>query len=335
MKRELTNQELLDRYVHAVKMLLPADKMDDIAAEISSNLQSLVEDQAMQRGRELSSDELSAILKQHGHPILVASRYRDQTKRGLISPELFPFYWFTLRAILALWVTIRVIVAVFTLQGTATAGAILLPLGRDILLAAFYIPAGVTLMFAVWEYLEFKFRYSERWKPESLPPIPPIWQPREQRPVVQMIGGVAWLIFLAMALFVPGLFWVWGGRGVFSPSEAVYAMRLPVWLLALFGISQSWLNHTRFAAAEWRRFLRIAVVVAGLVLALFLLRGGDLLVAGPNWDPTQGKSLATLNQMVAGVLVLGCVFSGLLCLHELRRSVRRLGRDRQTADSAS
>jgi hypothetical protein len=44
MKRELTNQELLDRYIHAVKMLLPADKMDDIAAEIRSYLESLVED---------------------------------------------------------------------------------------------------------------------------------------------------------------------------------------------------------------------------------------------------------------------------------------------------
>ena len=33
MKRELTNQELLDRYIHAVKMMLPPDKMEDIAAE--------------------------------------------------------------------------------------------------------------------------------------------------------------------------------------------------------------------------------------------------------------------------------------------------------------
>jgi hypothetical protein len=332
MKRELTNQELLDRYVHAIKMALPADRMDDIAAEISSNLQSLVEDQATQLGRDLTPGDVSAILKQHGHPLLVASRYRDQPTRGLISPELFPFYWFTLRAILALWVTIRVIVAVFTLQGTETAGSVLLLLGRDIVFAAFLIPAGVTLIFAVWEYLEFKFRYSERWKPQALPPVPRIRQPpSSQRPMVHIVGGVVWIVFWALVLFVPGFFWIWGGRGVFSPSETLYAMRLPIWLLALFGISQSWLTHTRFAAAEWRRILRIAVVVSGVGLGLFLLSGGDLLVAGPNWDPTQGQSLATLNQMAAGVLVLACVCSGLMCLPELRRSVRRLGRNRQTA----
>ena len=49
MKRELTNQELLDRYIYSVKTMLPPDKMDDIAAEISSNLESLLED----RPREL------------------------------------------------------------------------------------------------------------------------------------------------------------------------------------------------------------------------------------------------------------------------------------------
>jgi len=339
MKRELTNQELLDQYIHSVKMLLPPDKMGDIAAEIRSNLQSLVEDQAMQLGRELSLEEMSAILKQHGHPMVVASRYRDQPGRGLISPELFPFYWFTLRAIFGLWVTVRVIIAVFEFQGTATAGSILLRLGRDILLAGFIIAAGVTSVFAAWEYLEFKFRYSQRWKPESLPPVPPPIRQPQPRPMVRIIRGVVWLIFWAMALFLPGMSWVWGGRGVFSPSDAVYAMRLPMWLLALGGISQSWLNYTRFAASEWRVFLRVAVNVAGIVLVISVLRAGDLLVAGPNWVPAESKSLATLNQMVGGVLVLACIFAGLLCVHELRRFIRqsgrRLGRDRQMADSAS
>jgi len=280
---------------------------------------------------------MSAILKQHGHPMVVASRYRDQPGRGLISPELFPFYWFTLRAIFGVWVTVRLIITVFEFQGTATAGSILLRLGRDILLAGFLIAVGVTLLFAVWEYLEFKFRYSQTWKPESLPPVaPPIRQAQPQRrPVVQVIRGVGWLIFWAMALFLPGMSWVWGGRGVFSPSDAVYAMRLPMWLLVLAGISQSWLNYTRFAAAEWRAFLRVGVSVAGIVLAISVLRAGDLLVAGPKWVPAESKSLATLNQMVGGVLVLACILTGLLCVHELRRFIRksgrRLGRNHQTA----
>jgi hypothetical protein len=266
--------------------------------------------------------------------MVVASRYRATPGRGLISPDLFPLYWFTLRAIFAVWVTIRIIVAVFTLQGTATVRTVLLLFGRDVLLAAFFIPAGVTLLFAVWEYLEFKFKYSERWKPESLGPVPRIQRPPSQRPMVQIMGGVVWLIFWALALFVPQFFWVWGGRGVFSPSDTVYAMRPVLWLLAFLWISVGWLGHTRFAA-RWRWFLRTAVVVAGFALGLVLLRGGDLLVAGPHWNPTQAKSLATLNQMVAGVLVLAAISSGLVCVQELRRFVRRSGKDRQTADSAS
>jgi hypothetical protein len=336
MKRPLTNQELLDRYIHAVKLMLPPDTMEDIAAEVRSNLESLAEDQAKDLGRELTLKELSALLKQHGHPALVASRYRDQPGRSLISPLLFPFYWFALRAVFALWLAIRLIVAVFTFQGTTPAGTILLLLGRDILVAAFIIASGVTLLFATWEYLDLRFRYSDRFKPESLSPVPPppVRQPPRQLPAVQIVGGVALLIFYALALYSPWLFWVWGGRGVFSPSETLYAMRLPLWLLALLWTSQSWLGHTRFAAVEWRRYLCTAVIVAGLVVVLFLLRSGDLLVAGPRWDSTQAKSLKTLNQMFSGTLVLACIFSGLVCVHELRRFLRRLSNDRQTADSA-
>jgi hypothetical protein len=101
MNREPTNQELFERYVFTMKTLLPRDKAHHIAAEIQSNLQSLVEDRAMQLGRDLSLDELSAILKQHGHPMLVASRYRDRPFWGL-SPELLPIYRSTLGALLAL-----------------------------------------------------------------------------------------------------------------------------------------------------------------------------------------------------------------------------------------
>ena len=336
MKRELTNQELLDRYIYAVKLMLPPDKMDDIAAEVRSNLESQMEDQAVALGRELHPEEVSTLLKQHGHPAKVAQQYREQPGRSLISPVLFPFYWFTVRAALAVWLVIRLIVAVFASQGTSTAGTILLALGRDVLLAALIIPAGVTLLFAIWEYLELKYRYSERWKPEALPPVPSSGaQAPKLRPVVQIISGIAWLIFWALALYSPWFFWVWGGRGIFSPSEALHAMRFPLWLLAFFAISQSWLGYTRFAAGKLRRAMILGVVGAGVALSVFLLQTGDLLVAGPKWDPSQAKSLATLNQMFSGVLALVCVLAGLALLLKFIRVIRRWSNHTRTADLAS
>jgi hypothetical protein len=338
MRRDLTNQELLDRYIHAVSLMLmlPPGKVEDIAAEVRSNLESQMDDRAMTLGRELRPEEVSAMLKQYGHPAKVAQQYREQPGRVLIGPTLFPFYWFTLRAILAVWVTIRVIVAVFALQGTSPTGTILLALGRDVLLAALIIPSGVTLLFAVWEYLEIKFPYSERWKPEALAPVPPPGpQPPKPRPMVQIIGGIAWLMFLALALYSPWFFWVWGARGVFSPSDALYALRFPLWLLAFVGLFQSWLAYTRFAARAWRRVLRIAVVTAGVALAVFLLTTGDLLIAGPKWQPTQARSLATLNQMIAGVLVLACILAGLAFLRAFTGILRRSSSHSRTAHLAS
>ena len=338
MTRELTKQELLDRYIQAIAMslMLPPDRTEDIAAEVRSNLESRLEDQATALGRELRAEEVSAVLKQYGHPLKVALQYREQPGRSLISPALFPFYWFTLRAILAVWVTIRVIVAVFVFQGTTPVSTILLTVGRDVLLAAIIIPAGVTLLFAVWEYLEIRFCYSERWKPEALAPVPSCPpQPAKPRPMVHVIGGIVSLILWALALFSPSFFWVWVARGVFSPSDTLYAMRFPLWLLALLWTSLSWLGYTRFASSKWRHFLATGVIIAGVALAVFLVRAGDLLVAGPKWVPAQAKSLATLNQMFAGVLVLLSIVAGLGFLRSFIRVMRRSSHPPRTANSTS
>ena len=79
---------------------------------------------------------------------------------------------------------------------------------------------------------------------------------------------------------VPWVFWVWGASGVFSPSDALYALRFPLWLLTFVGLFQSWLAYTRFAAPKWRRVLRVSVVTAGVALAAFLLTTGDLFDRG-------------------------------------------------------
>jgi hypothetical protein len=86
-------------------------------------------------------------------------------------------------AVFATRLTIRLIVLVFAFQGASPAVALLLALGRDVLLAAVIIPAGITVLFAAREYLDFRFRYSERWKPEAIPLLAAGHLPsRERRP---------------------------------------------------------------------------------------------------------------------------------------------------------
>src|SRR5450432_785589 len=99
--------QLLDRYVTAVKFWLPKKQRADIAAELAANLQSEIDDRAAALGRPLTEPEIAALLKQHGSPILVASRYQQEHRtvtfgRQLIGPVIFPFYWTAIRVMLVL-----------------------------------------------------------------------------------------------------------------------------------------------------------------------------------------------------------------------------------------
>jgi HAAS domain-containing protein len=88
---------LVDRYLRAVRDNLPRGQQDDIINELSDNLQSRIEDEAATRGRPLLETEEAEILKEFGHPMAVAARYRGDERsvtfgRRLVGPELFPTY---------------------------------------------------------------------------------------------------------------------------------------------------------------------------------------------------------------------------------------------------
>lgn len=94
---------LVDRYLRAVRDHLPRAQQDDIINELSDNLQSRIEDEEATRGHPLSEAEEAAILKEFGHPMAVAARYRGDERsvtfgRRLIGPELFPTYMKVLAA---------------------------------------------------------------------------------------------------------------------------------------------------------------------------------------------------------------------------------------------
>ena len=70
--------ELIDRYLQSVKWALPRKQQDDVIRELSDEILSQVEEKETALGRPLTEDEQVALLKQLGHPMLLASRYRKQ-----------------------------------------------------------------------------------------------------------------------------------------------------------------------------------------------------------------------------------------------------------------
>lgn len=81
---------LIDRYVRAVRQLLPRAQRDDIAAELRAILQSQIDDEEALQRRPLSDDEVAGILRNYGHPRDVAVGYG--ARQYLIGPDVFPSY---------------------------------------------------------------------------------------------------------------------------------------------------------------------------------------------------------------------------------------------------
>ena len=102
--------ELLDRYLHAVKFWLPRQQQDDIIAEISEDLRSQIEDREAELGRKLDDNEVAALLRKRGRPLLVANGYLPQ--HSLIGPVLFPIYTLVLKIAALCFVIPRILVLI-------------------------------------------------------------------------------------------------------------------------------------------------------------------------------------------------------------------------------
>src|SRR6185295_5382125 len=104
--------ELVDRYLQAVRMLLPRKQRNDVDRELAEEIHSQIEAKEAALGRAPSQDEVFAILKSFGHPALLALRYQEG--RALIGPRVFPLYWFSVKAILAILAVVHIVLpAVF------------------------------------------------------------------------------------------------------------------------------------------------------------------------------------------------------------------------------
>ena len=121
-KSTTTPMTLTERYLKAVAAQLPKATRDDITAELKDAIQTRMEDREEALGRPLTEADEEAVLRETGHPLIVAAQY-GSGPHHVVGPELYPWWMFGVKVGLSLMVLITGIgVAVRVLSGNAEVG---------------------------------------------------------------------------------------------------------------------------------------------------------------------------------------------------------------------
>ncbi len=291
--------DLLDRYVHAVKTHLLPGQGDDIAEELGANLQARIDDREAELGRSLNDDELEALLKEHGHPRLVAARYRP--RQYLIGPVTFPYYWTVLQLSLSLVVLVYAIasavaIALHPITAGAVAGVLLhLPA------VVFSVFAWVTLAFAVldygWQHYVTTATWLQSWSPRSLPAIDVVTRPSRAGGLFDFLASLVLTTWVVVAGFAPAAAFGLGAvslaqapvhlapalRALYWPIVGALALQTVIKGIVWFRGSEPW--HHRAAGLAYR-------AISASVLVLLLRAGAFVVAAGGGANPAGAAGLA-------------------------------------------
>ncbi|WP_240612127.1 hypothetical protein [Brevundimonas vesicularis] len=117
-----TGMDLVERYLKAVGAQLPKDNREDIVAELRDEIMGRLEALEARLGRAPIDDEVEGLLREVGHPLTVAARYRPGPQ-ALIGPELYPWWMFGLKVGLTVMAAVTLIgLAVRVLVGDVYVG---------------------------------------------------------------------------------------------------------------------------------------------------------------------------------------------------------------------
>jgi hypothetical protein len=334
---------IIEKYLNSVRSALPEAQRDDIVQELSENLHAQIEDKENELGRPLRDAEIEEILKQHGHPMVVASRYR-QDKRSvafgpeLIGPEVFPFYVRVLKFNLGISAVVLFIVAIALFFGghRMTAG--------DLIPAIFY---QVTIQFAIvtliftaanrhfkknpdsWNYRDAKYTWHpafsfENWSKSK--PNAHAGRVSRMDSVAQIVALGVSLVWLRVAQGMP--FLIFGPAAAFlRPAPVWHQFYWPIVGVACLGILQGFINLIR---PDWLRLMvvyRALTAIAWLVILYFVLKAGPWVVLTPDASQAEGfrKTADILNQVGTFSAVTFAVIAAYNLIRHLRRLMRLSG----------
>jgi hypothetical protein len=217
--------DILESYLRAVKRCLPRAQSDDIIKELSDELRSQMEEQQAALGRPFNDDEMLAFFKQHGDPMTVARRYRQDHHSlslgwELIGPELFPTFLMFLAFNLTLTI-VSVVVVSLLIHVPITAQAFVVPVLAQIIC--------LTVVFTILNLIRRKFPQPWYYPPAELAPMIPISKWYSLAGLIMWSAVAIWWIALP---HFPRLI-LGPGAAVLKLASTWHRFYVPMLLLAL------------------------------------------------------------------------------------------------------
>lgn len=270
--------DLLEHYLGAVAAQLDKDQREDIIAELRDTLLNRFEEKEEALGRSLTDDERETILREMGHPLVVAARY-GKGPQHLVGPELFPWWLFAVKAgamVLAALAVLQLLLGIFT--GSDDIGRAMSHVVSDLIEGGLVWIGVVTVAAYLVERNGWRPGFMTDWRVRDLPVLrlsdPDAWReamagdhsppastrkPRfvsGRRPGGEALFGViAGLVFIAWWTGVwalPGLesMAISGGNAQIVAAPIWDANFLPILLLA---VGQVWIELLRLMRPQWIR----------------------------------------------------------------------------------
>lgn len=305
------SDDIIERWLEAVAAQLPPETRADITDELRELIVSRMEAKEAELGRDLNPEEVEAVLKEIGHPLAVAARYRSGPD-SLIGPELLPWWLYGVKAGLLVLLAIHALSLVVTLvSGPRDAGQAIAQAFEGFFGSGLTLIGALTLAGATMEHYRIRPKWMTEWRARDLSLFglsdPVTWgvKAREAtqasagttvrvQPVPVRVGGAGAASEAVFSLLALGLFVLWwlglvsfpGLASIEIADRPVMVAGAPVWTtlyapILAFALVQmavdlfALINPT---AERLRALLRAAVAGGNLVLLWFIVQAGDLFV---------------------------------------------------------
>jgi hypothetical protein len=318
--------DLVERYLAAIRRNLPAQRAGDIVAELADDVHSRREAREARLGRSMTDEETGAMLREFGHPLVIAARYRKY--QHLIGPEVFPFYLFVMKVVLTVGAALLVGLGIVGLVlGDGNGVRTLAQVAGDLWSFFFLAVALVTLIFAILERKGFPEEHLRNWTPAQLPD--PLDKPKSQWESAVEVGlGIAFLLWWTGVVTIPAI----------VVGDVVRIAAAPIWqdfywpIVTIVAVQLA-VNVMEWVRPRWKTaksILTIGLCAATLAIVAGVYRAGSWVVVAPT-ARTNAEQAAKLTESVDLALQIALAVVALLMVFQALGEAWKLVRSRMVA----